>query len=84
MKPYIFKDILMPCKVREKITNISKWNYGTIKDFDYTKVSHLCGQCCSDCASLFENDLLYQVENHLTKKDVKFYLIADKEGENHE
>lgn len=58
MKPYIDGKYLIPCKVNKIINNKDK--YGTtLENIDkYKDKIKNIGATCSDCASIFENDLL--------------------------
>lgn len=55
LKPYLYEDIILPCRVNEIVTNKKK--YGFKYDLSFNKFDGL-GNDCSDCASIFENDLL--------------------------
>lgn len=78
MKPYLFKDKLIPCKVNKIFNDFENWSS---KYFDFNKyknITNKCGAECDDCASMFENDLLYTVENILKNNEtVDVYLIKE-------
>jgi len=78
MKPYLIKDVLLPCKVLNKINNQEYWNFGSTKNIDYSKIKCICGKECDDCASIFENDFLFKVEQIAKDKDVKYYILCNK------
>lgn len=80
MKPYLFNKKILPCKVQMIFENLELWasDYNNIKK--YKDVVKKCGISCSDCASIFENDILYDVEKVLKKEkceDIKFCLQID-------
>lgn len=60
LKPYLYNKTLIPCKVLEKINNISLWG---IKDFSDLSNFYKCGIKCDDCASIYENDILNEINN---------------------
>ena len=78
MKPYIVKNILLPCKVIGKLNNKDYWNLGNAKTINYDRIKNKCGTECDDCASIFENDFLFKVEQIIKDKEVKFYIVCDK------
>jgi hypothetical protein len=78
MKPYLIKDVLLPCKVLNKINNQEYWNFGSTKNIDYSKIKCICGIECDDCASIFENDFLFKVEQIVKDNDVKYYILCNK------
>ncbi len=78
MKPYMFKDILLPCKVVGKLNNKDYWNLGNSKTINYDRIKNKCGTECDDCASIFENDFLYKVEQIVKDRKVKYYIVCDK------
>lgn len=68
LKPYLYEDIVLPCKINEILNNMDK--YGFKYNFSFDKFNGL-GKTCSDCASIFENDLLGKI----SKLDFdKYYL----------
>lgn len=78
MKPYLFKNKLIPCKVNKIFNNFENWssNYSDLNK--YKNITNKCGTECDDCASIFENDLLYTVENILKNgENVNVYLIKE-------
>ncbi len=74
MKPYLYSDNILPCKVAKVLNNISEWK------LDYNNSNHLnqvfdkCGTTCDDCASIFENDLLYDVEEIISANECRVIL----------
>ncbi len=78
MKPYLFKDKLIPCKVNKIFNDFENWssNYSDLNQ--YKNITNKCGAECDDCASIFENDLLYTVENILKSNETDVvYLIKE-------
>ena len=44
----------------------------------YNNIINKCGVTCDDCASIFENDLLYDIENILkSNNDIEIYLVKE-------
>lgn len=74
MKPYLYNDKLIPCKVRKILSNISEWNLNYNNCNEFNEVLNKCGLECDDCASMFENDLLYNIENIITKYEYSIIL----------
>lgn len=66
LKPYLYNDILIPCKVNKVINNINL--YG-IKNFNDLSNFDKCGIECDDCASIYENDILNLINNIIKDKD---------------
>lgn len=62
MKPYLYNNNLLPCKVSKVLSNINKWQLNYDNSNKLNSVLEKCGASCDDCASIFENDLLYAVE----------------------
>ena len=60
LKPYLYKEILLPCKVNEKINNFNVWG---VKDYNDLTKFEKCGKVCDDCASIYENDILDEINN---------------------
>lgn len=75
MKPYLYKNLIIPCKVNKVFENISEWSISYDELSKYEKIVSKCGVNCSDCASIFENDILYEIEN-IINNDIgySFYL----------
>ncbi len=67
LKPYLYNDLLLPCKVNDKIHNLKSWG---LKDFNNTNNFKKCGIKCSDCASIYENDMLDRINNIINNKKV--------------
>ena len=74
LKPYLYGDTILPCKVDDKINNISKWGVKEVKEDSFKS----CGIECDDCASLFENDILDEVNKIIKDKDK--LLVKMKRG----
>lgn len=78
MKPYLFKDKIIPCKVNKIFNDFETWSSNYFDLDKYTNITNKCGVVCDDCASIFENDLLYTVENILkNNEDVDVYLMKE-------
>ena len=67
LKPYLYDDILLPCKVNEKLNNTQIW--GT-KDYNNLDCFNNCGIKCDDCASIYENDILDEIYNIVKDKKI--------------
>lgn len=75
MKPYLYKDKLLPCKVGKIFENIDEWSSEYYNTEKYFSIIEKCGKSCDDCASIFENDLLNDIENiKKQNKDISIYL----------
>jgi len=78
MKPYLFKDKLIPCKVNKIFDNMESWGSKYFDLKKYNNIANKCGIQCDDCASIFENDLLSNIENILkNNKNVNIYLTKE-------
>lgn len=78
MKPYLYGDKILPCKVKKIFDNLDEWSSSYLEINEYEKVISKCGGQCDDCASIFENDLLYDVETIIKNNvDVNFDLIEE-------
>ena len=78
MKPYLFKDKLIPCKVNKIFNDMESWSskYSDLKK--YNIITNKCGTECDDCASIFENDLLYDIENIMkSNENIDIYLTKE-------
>lgn len=69
MKPYLYKNKIIPCKVNKIFNNFETWSSNYFDLDKYTNITNKCGAECDDCASIFENDLLYIVENILKNNE---------------
>lgn len=79
MKPYLFKDKLIPCKVSKIFDDFESWSSNYYDLNKYENIAKKCGAECDDCASIFENDLLYIVENILANNEfVDINLIKER------
>ncbi|MFH1590825.1 MAG: hypothetical protein ABIC95_02765 [archaeon] len=84
MKPFILGDTVFPCFVNPIISDPETWAYGTVGDranlfssSQAQKIRKNAGARCSDCANIFENDFLSQMEQALkssTGARHQFYL----------
>lgn len=78
MKPYMYKDKILPCKVNKIFENLNNWSANYLENNKYDEIINKCGATCDDCASIFENDLLYDIENILkSNNDIKIYLVKE-------
>ena len=66
--------------IREQVIS-NGYKYCNIRYYingKYKNITNKCGAECDDCASIFENDLLYTVENILRNNEtVDVYLIKE-------
>lgn len=78
MKPYMYKDKILPCKVNKIFEKLDNWSANYLENNKYDEIINKCGVTCDDCASIFENDLLYDIENILEcNNDIKIYLVKE-------
>jgi len=77
LKPFLYNDILLPCKVDKMIKKIDEWG---IKDLNNLDKFNRCGIECDDCASIYENDILNEILKKIkNKKNIEVYLeVNDK------
>ncbi len=77
LKPYLFNDILLPCKVDKMIKNMDEWG---VKDLNNLDKLNRCGIECDDCASIYENDILNEILKIIeNKENIEVYLeVNDK------
>ena len=81
MKPYLYKDKIIPCRVNRVINNINDWYVSNLDNI--VKENHIsnCGFNCDDCASIFENDLLNEIDktikNHKGER-IEFILEVEE------
>lgn len=66
LKPYIQGNNVLPCKVNQVVNNIDEWK---VKDLskEITENIKKYGIKCTDCASIFENDILSEIINFYNK-----------------
>lgn len=78
MKPYLFDNKILPCKVKKVFDNLNEWSSDCFNLNGYNNIIKKCGIECTDCASIFENDMLYNVENIIKNyENTKFYFIKE-------
>lgn len=80
MKPYIYKEKFLPCRVNKVITNMNDWYVSNLDNIIKEDNLSKCGIKCDDCASIFENDILNEIETIIKKhkeKNIKFILEMD-------
>lgn len=78
MKPYMYKDKILPCKVNKIFEKLDNWSANYLENNKYNNIINKCGVTCDDCASIFENDLLYDIENILkSNNDIEIYLVKE-------
>ena len=66
MKPYFKGNRLLPCKVKKITNSLDSWSSSLDVDItDYNSKIKKCGNECDDCASIFENDILCDIEDVL-------------------
>lgn len=77
LKPYIFKDKILPCKVTEVINNIEERCIDNLKfKIDSNKIKNK-GKECKDCASIFENDTIDEILR-ISEENYDFLLEIDE------
>lgn len=84
MKPYLYNDMILPCKVRKIMNNLDKWSNKYNEVNKYNKIVTNCGTKCDDCASIFENDVLNEIEILLEKEkydNIKFLLQIGEDND---
>lgn len=79
LKPVLFKDKVLPCKVNCVLKNKEFWDLNEIEQTnDQNSFLKKYGINCSDCASIFENDSLNEFEKFCDEKfDIKFKVLDD-------
>lgn len=77
LKPYIYREKLLPCKVKEVIENLDDWYIGDSALIINKEKLKKCGKECSDCASIFENDILHDITNRYNNS-YNFLLEIDE------
>jgi len=78
MKPYLFKNKILPCKVNKIFLNLNDWSVNYLDNDKFNNIMDKCGIYCDDCASIFENDLLNDVENIINNNEnVCIFLKKD-------
>lgn len=75
LKPYLYKGMLIPCRVNKMIDNINLFG---INDFSNLSNFDRCGKECDDCASIYENDILNEINNAI--KDIDDIEIQMERG----
>ncbi|MEG1009442.1 MAG: hypothetical protein RSF67_06505 [Clostridia bacterium] len=80
MKPYLLKDKFLPCRVQRVIDNIDDWYVSNLDNFiNKTNISK-CGMGCDDCASMFENDILNEIDTIIQRhkrENIEFILEVE-------
>ena len=66
LRPYVYGDKVLPCKVRNVLNNSDDWKVLNLKTGDLFDNFTKCGTSCDDCASMFENDVIQKIDD-LTK-----------------
>lgn len=80
LSPYVIADKLYPCKVSKILENYCLGKLSNIDKNSQKFILDKCGKTCDDCASIFENDFLFRVEQFMNKchsKKIRFYLEID-------
>ncbi len=88
MKPAVLMNSSYPCTVTPILNNPKQWSFGDIRKgsciyatSNASKIRSCAGNNCSDCASIFENDFLYSVENFIKvnrEREIDFYIMVEK------
>ena len=66
LKPYLYNNFILPCKVNNVISNLDYWG---VEDFNIFKFNK-CGIECDDCASIYENDILNEIYNVIKDNNI--------------
>lgn len=75
MRPYLSNKLLLPCKVSNVLNNLDVMS-ASLDDFQkYDKLANVCGIICSDCASIFENDILTLIEEEINTNDIQEFVL---------
>lgn len=78
MKPYLYKNSILPCKVNKIFADLDNWSSIYFEHKKYSDIINKCGIQCDDCASIFENDFLSDIENIVSNNEfVNFCLIKE-------
>ncbi|NLL01670.1 MAG: hypothetical protein GX265_01430 [Mollicutes bacterium] len=81
MKPYLYKDKFLPCRVNKVVTDIEGWYIANLDNNINENNILKYGVTCDDCASIFENDILNEIETTLEKhKENNVEFILEMEG----
>lgn len=81
MKPYLYKSYILPCKVKKVMDKLDGWNVEIINGDNNENIISQCGLSCDDCASIFENDILYEIEKIIKKhesSELNFIIELEK------
>ena len=71
--------MVIPCKVDKVLNNLEKWKCSDFDGKTNTAVFRMVGKECDDCASLFENDILTEINKVLTKHPTaKLKIISER------
>lgn len=81
MRPYLNGKSILPCNVANVIENLNDWSSNYNKINEYKKIVANCGIKCDDCASIFENDTLNEIEKILEKEKIDNLEILLETGD---
>lgn len=77
MKPYIYRDSVLPCKVNNIIKNKEQWKISDLLlDYNIENINK-CGKMCGDCASIYENDILNEIRDKLDNECICLLKVGD-------
>lgn len=76
MKPYIKNNLIIPCKVNKIFDNLEDFSTN-IENYHekYESIKSRCGIECDDCASIFENDILTEIEKEIINNNINEFII---------
>ena len=74
LKPYLYEDIILPCKVKKVLDHKNLW--GKRNEMD-RKNFEKCGKECDDCASIYENDILDSIKKIIKGKKIEVEMERD-------
>ncbi len=82
MCPYVFGNLVLPCKVQKVVSDRNHWKLFDLSSGEsYAECS--CGKNCDDCASMFENDTLQKINDVIAdfKPDDLKFVIGVKDND---
>lgn len=72
LKPYLYDEYLLPCKVNKVINNCDDWCLEKCGGNMNFGVFDKLGTSCDDCASMFENDTLDFIYKFTINKNIEY------------
>jgi len=81
LKPFLYKEKFLPCRVNKVINNIDDSYISNLDNYINENNISKCGVDCDDCASIFENDILNEIETIIKKHEGEsIEFILEMEG----